>query len=654
MGSLFTSDKLEITVPALPRVRRTLKSELEMCLSDEDGANNKRKSDGFSSCDMTLKELKERSRKKKKLRESAGLTMPNIGNDSCHDTKQDDANAVIKIEESEIEMPLSVWKRKVSNKAKQNCTRKKLRSSTDPGVAVAAVTEPIHGGHEDSSYSVNITQDPPKAVNEIVQLECSEFQTIAYSVSDDSAPEALADDSENSISSSSMNGSSGCVLNEASFEYPNHEPISHPLSATLSLKETTDGGSPQVINEFPPFSVSELPKVDDDASQTYEKSYPAREDLGSDVVSRKGYTFRLKTSSCKAERNVSNQVPDIVFRATLSAEDLSCGGSSCGTGVKSEDDSSFDTATLNCNIIDNSENLHMSSMVPPSLTDAHITPCSPLVENQSVCASNGPQSSSADGVAECVPMISPIARSELTATEVFKSEHVVRADSVPRKLFSTRKAISPTSQEKLRHSMDVEELNDSIGNPKSSPEGSKISIGKVHGRSKKNISGSPQLAPKGILKASPSSAGSPHECTETSYIPSRAQKAVAFSQRQMLDIESLAGKLMNELKSMKDIVEERLCYNELSSTPKYTSDEMRNALQNVAEVEETTKRWLSMMARDCNRFCKIMRSTGKTSSASAERKKIVFADEAGGLLCQVKILEDSPDSGNLPESESVQ
>lgn len=45
-----------------------------------------------------------------------------------------------------------------------------------------------------------------------------------------------------------------------------------------------------------------------------------------------------------------------------------------------------------------------------------------------------------------------------------------------------------------------------------------------------------------------------------------SESAIAFSQRQMHDIESLAMKLMNELKSMKDIVEEKLLFEAYRNT----------------------------------------------------------------------------------------
>lgn len=47
------------------------------------------------------------------------------------------------------------------------------------------------------------------------------------------------------------------------------------------------------------------------------------------------------------------------------------------------------------------------------------------------------------------------------------------------------------------------------------------------------------------------------ECTSTQ---SCSERAILFSKQQMYDMESLALKLMNELKSMKDIVEQKLLF----------------------------------------------------------------------------------------------
>lgn len=54
-----------------------------------------------------------------------------------------------------------------------------------------------------------------------------------------------------------------------------------------------------------------------------------------------------------------------------------------------------------------------------------------------------------------------------------------------------------------------------------------------------------------------------------------SESAIAFSQRQMHDIESLASKLMNELKSMKDMVEDKLLFEAYrTSSLKNDADEV--------------------------------------------------------------------------------
>lgn len=108
----------------------------------------------------------------------------------------------------------------------------------------------------------------------------------------------------------------------------------------------------------------------------------------------------------------------------------------------------------------------------------------------------------------------------------------------------------------------------------------------------------------------------------------------------MHDIESLAIKLMTELKSMKDTVEENFLYEACRSTSlKNDVEEVKTAIKSATKAEETAKKWLSIMAKDCNRFCKIMRLTEDGSAATEngihKEKKISFADEAGGKLCRV-------------------
>ncbi|KAB2628080.1 hypothetical protein D8674_032875 [Pyrus ussuriensis x Pyrus communis] len=236
----------------------------------------------------------------------------------------------------------------------------------------------------------------------------------------------------------------------------------------------------------------------------------------------------------------------------------------------------------------------------------------------------------------------------------------------PQRLFPTRKVISPTSQEKLCKAMKSIELHsEELPGCKGNlcfGEQTESTIGGVQGpdqirRAKFSIKAQNNRNPKneninshpnGIPKPSNVSAAPPRFTTGCTSIRTCSESAIAFSQRQMQDIESLATKLMNELQTMKEIAEERRLPEVYHATPlKYNANEVRMATKNVTRVEASAKRLLSLMTRDCSRFCKIMKMADNGVDASEnvankdkERKKIVFADEAGGKLCHVKFFEN--------------
>ncbi|KAL8252046.1 hypothetical protein R6Q59_035739 [Mikania micrantha] len=162
------------------------------------------------------------------------------------------------------------------------------------------------------------------------------------------------------------------------------------------------------------------------------------------------------------------------------------------------------------------------------------------------------------------------------------------------------------------------------------------------------------IAPKGCLDGPRLCRSLPRLSTGCTSIEGCSESAIAFSQRQMHDIESLASKLMSELNSMKVIVEEKMLYEAYRSISlKSEADEVKSAIKSATKTEETARRWLSMMARDCNRFCKIMKlNEDHNTSASGDpvlstnqekplekEKKISFADEAGGTLCDIKLYQ---------------
>ncbi|KAI4321583.1 hypothetical protein MLD38_034947 [Melastoma candidum] len=249
-----------------------------------------------------------------------------------------------------------------------------------------------------------------------------------------------------------------------------------------------------------------------------------------------------------------------------------------------------------------------------------------------------------------------------TSTELVNDHRDRRSQQSSGRLFCARKVISPKSQERLRKLLGSAELFDDDKNyPRKKlifqklveAENSGVRIDEVKRaelpsglnqfqRKRKNQT---RRSPRDVFKTSPSSVGTP----SVNSIQRFAESAIAFSLRQMQDIDGLASTLMNELNVMKDIIEEHICPgNNIAGAKTCTPNEMKDVIDNATRVQETTRKWLSMMTRDCNRFCKIMRLSDDGSSGSPisekgsnkERKKIVFADEAGGDLCQVKYIED--------------
>lgn len=146
------------------------------------------------------------------------------------------------------------------------------------------------------------------------------------------------------------------------------------------------------------------------------------------------------------------------------------------------------------------------------------------------------------------------------------------------------------------------------------------------------VNSSPPIPAKGILRSSSPTCQGACKCEECVSLRCRAEKAAEFSQRQMHDIEGLAVKLLKELNTMRCVVEESLIHR---SAPRVDSpqsalslEQVKKAANNAFETEKMAKSWLVRMARDCNRYCKIMRM---------QERKLTFADESGGQLCHVKL-----------------
>ncbi|GLT58050.1 hypothetical protein SLA2020_309750 [Shorea laevis] len=268
---------------------------------------------------------------------------------------------------------------------------------------------------------------------------------------------------------------------------------------------------------------------------------------------------------------------------------------------------------------------------------------SPLAEKQSL-------SSLTESVKCCSIAHGP--PHEFMASPQLRDYHDSKPHPPPQRLLSTRKTISPTSQEKLCRALEFTRVDDN-----EHPEcRGRLYFAKQTNHRILRAEGleqfsrtvvTPILRKPNHVKANkvPRLSRSAPQPTRHMSTQSCSENAIAFSQRQMHDIESLATKLTKELKSMKNVMKVRLQLEGTAAPAlQQNTNEMRIAIENAARAEETTRRWLSIMARDCSRFCKIMKLTEGSSSSSEnlihKKRKITFADEAGGKLCHVKVFKD--------------
>ncbi|KAK9165572.1 hypothetical protein Scep_000763 [Stephania cephalantha] len=443
-----------------------------------------------------------------------------------------------------------------------------------------------------------------------------------------------------------------CVTNEASFEFSELcEFPSVPLSNEMmfgnnvetdfsfsSFEDTREG---DINNQPISLSISEKNPVTDRLSLDISSSVGGPDTIGTDSFTE--HTCQMNWDLAQLPLASTDELHYIEHIYSYD---------SCVSDLESEAVSSGKILHLNGSSTYSSRSPTMPSLDSQPISSADSSADSPCdgsptsLEKSSFLTTDGTVNASIDGTLDCSRRTLDLDASECAAAKEMLENHQLHLRSSPKRLPLKRKVISPTSREKLCNSMSNEIYDNSL-QFKPALNGFEVTLSpsKVVKKSKNHRNGSPQSVPKGILKAARSFLV-PHEGSDSPFIHSSAHKAIAFSQRQMHDIDCLAMKLLNELKFMKDIVEETWCSNVHSSMPsRYTSDELRLTIENAGKVEETTKKWLSMMAKDCNRFCKIMRTSEKVTSSHdihKERKKITFADEAGGMLCHVKVFEDRP------------
>ncbi|KAJ4966858.1 hypothetical protein NE237_018707 [Protea cynaroides] len=682
--------------------------------------------DDFSFSEMTLKQLKERCKtKKRKFPKSF-----NLKKEPCSHLNEDNTKLQLKEDESDLEETLSSWKLKLSKKPKaiRKCIRKEVHSPSE-----STVTVPV----SEQTSSVPQEDPPPQSKGDLngsietkIEIsDCDDMKSLTFGATPNTCSTAdtctiydevtgfsirseLAVEESTSLTAESPNR----AVTEVSIEYLEHEnSLSQPASAAIG--ETMEGSLSEVISqETLSSSISKLDanvriiqstpnaspvkapsitnkpayemcgswednafmqetsceidcssvfhmlhKLNGDNLRCMETNYDggyilnmeseggSKEDTLPDsethaIKKSTSFTYHFKILPCSNSLGDFSSIDCCSSPTTegkqnhlsLSIEGpVSAGLDGENEGhIKEDNPSDPETSVTNTGILYTSpQNCH-TYLTPSNLEDFK----SATDVKNSFPTKEGPLSN-ISRVRDCCVGSNPSDDPEnRTAIEVLENFHVLKLESHPKRLFTTRKSLRLCFEEqsKIRASSARSEL-----------EGVKVKVNlrriilkPKNGKSKPNL-----LVPKGILKSPNVSCAIPSAATENSVHP-HAESAIAFSQHQMHDIECLAMKLVKELKFIKDIVEDKM-HSEVcpSTSSKYTVDEMTVAVHKAGEVEETTRKWLSMMVKDCSRFCKIMRSSGKKAPAATicyglEDRRIIFADEAGGPLCHVKVFEN--------------
>ncbi|KAL0366115.1 UNVERIFIED_CONTAM: hypothetical protein Sradi_3501600 [Sesamum radiatum] len=697
-GSLFDSERVKYEVPCFPVVDRTLreiKCETDELVSDPDNGLDSDLDD-----ETTLRQLKERFLKRKR-KVSSREQNSNLAY----------ANEKAVEAESDLNEPIINWKSKNSRKlkTKRNCVKGTVVSSLTTAFDIKCETNLVEGLPQvgpDLTPVIRVKVEVPHAD----ELGCKRKTSSAADASmGQNEVASLGGEESNGFQKTmaqlelreplySAEEHLNCVTNEISYEHlEDTKPISEldPSDGMTGNSETPE----LFCHESLDLPFLEIEKgIEIRGANSCRRSLS--DDRSSDVcMPSRSYSTMEEISAQNSSSGV--QVPGKVIDCNfgcigvdrefdfVSSEDklmadeqdscLSTPENICSSSQKSITSLKIDDnlAPTSDNIADEEDSL-TSTLVDKTKNDLNSRS---NMENELLKSleKQGSASSITDAKSQC-------SREHPTfdsADKVLTPE----PRQPPERLLSTRKAISPSSQEQLCLAMNSVELSDDVDKnigseckgqlfdkqteKKSSPVRTEFHRARLtikHGGQGQVGQRKVIISSRDIIKKSKNAKANlesprfsrslPNHSAGCTSIQGCSESAIAFSQRQMQDMESLAVKLMNELKSMKDIVEQKLLFEAYrSASLRSDADEVKSAINSASRMEETARKWLSMMQRDCNRFCKIMKLTpsgGVAASNDAgprERKKIIFADEAGGKLCHVKLFEDGITS---PLSDGVQ
>ncbi|KAK4348732.1 hypothetical protein RND71_031487 [Anisodus tanguticus] len=687
----------------LPVVDRTLQAigpenNKFGCRADDEVSS--RSDDNFG--EITLKQLKDRCKSKKRK-----LTTP-----SCTSTSPKQANGCYQPEEDDdLRVPLSSLKARISKKAngKRRRINRNLFASPKEPVSIKVevvlepevslqlrsvlpeVAEPIAETSE-SKFSVYRNSDSSNCSSNIQMVSkldsgtftCGGFPNVVDS--EENTPVLFAEEQQL------------CSLNQISNDYLEHVESKYVSSASEELAEVNNQDRCNRENSLKEWF----------SSERYTEIVSAANDQSLDMYDCLRNCSDTGKSSHQSTSNVVFHVPEATVPSSTTSASLHYADDVCmsGDGDKevfpsNQKISSVDGPVDNCISSWNLQTCSGSDNCLPSLDkindkeqriDCCVTDATTSGLISGDCLNDENQLLKSSSISEERNMMlsspPPGAVDQISAPELSPN---------PERLLSTRKAISPSSQKRLCLAMNSIDLIDDLESYKckeklafaghddserscpadasttKDPEGSpqlnqakffigpkqiarRLKIGKRSSSPKGNLV-KRSCPPKGNLEGPRLSRSLPQLSTGCTSIKRCSESAIAFSQRQMHDIESLTSKLMNELKSMKVMVEEKLLFEAYrTSSLKNDADEVKIAIKSATKIEETTRKWLSMMTRDCTRFCKIMKlsqngATDSKNSVHREGRKISFADEAGGVLCHFNYFEDTDPT---LESDSVQ
>ncbi|EEF52551.1 uncharacterized protein LOC8288906 [Ricinus communis] len=701
--------------------RITVKSEDETPESSSEGSENGAKElDDLIFGNMTLKQIKERCKKKKR---KSFRFVDSSDEDTCTPGKPNHFSLQSEEDEYDIMEPLSCWKSKILKKKKtqKKCRGDSVRSSSQNALSIVKFEEtpsdqvifqhsenfpapiaikvefpePSYSGCKDMIF---VAVDPSFSCNEPLfcsGMICYEEPETADDYDSLTGTSVLAieepDTPNDRVSGTEMSAIFSeelttnacgfetqtffsdepqcCAVNEQSYEYMEHAYPKSIIGVQASDGEITEGSEGEMVMEaitdLISHQFSELSIIPD----VNKEDSVMDQNPKSDSPDFKSFPC-VHEKSQKTSRSSQVQVSEVKENNNLQHTQFNKGiGSHLLDDEAANDALHAEASVTSRHATDCSSPWNSNLCSSPKVDSFSVTDYYPIAEENRSSLSVG-----ADVARNCSSKVHSCINEPAVSAKVEEC-HQSKLQHPPERLLSTRTVISPTSQKKLREALECTELD--------AEQYYKYARKLCYGKQTENKNGRSEganqikkaevsISPKKVVKKPKIDSNGFHQNGKVP-CPSRAvqrfssgctsiqtcsESAILFSQQQMRDIESVTTKLAKELQSMRDIVEEKLQSEVYPATSlKYNAEEMRIAVQNATRVEESARKSVSVMARDCNRFCKIMKLAEKGSAASPnvvrKKRKIVFADEAGGKLCDIKTFDNDMSSFTEPKGQTT-